>query len=52
MVRYHILLSLRELGRPAEFLDGQLKRLDKLIAPPVTPRALPSRDACGCSQDC
>jgi transposase len=39
MVRYHTLLSLRELGRRAEFLDGQLQRLDELIVPLVTDRA-------------
>ena len=39
MVRYHTLLSLRELGRRAEFLDGQLQRLDELIIPLVTARA-------------
>jgi hypothetical protein len=31
MVRYHTLLSLRELGRRAEFLNVQLERLDELI---------------------
>src|SRR5262252_6877917 len=39
MVRYHTLLSLRELGRRAEFLDGQLQRRDALIIPLVTARA-------------
>jgi transposase len=39
MVRYHTLLSLRELGRRAQFLDGQLERLDELIVPLVTARA-------------
>jgi transposase len=39
MIRYHTLLSLRELGRRAEFLDGQLARLDELIVPLVTARA-------------
>jgi transposase len=39
MVRYHTLLSLRELGRRAQFLDGQLARLDQLIVPLVTARA-------------
>src|SRR5262252_5214562 len=29
MVRYHSLLSLRERGRRAQFLDGQLERLDE-----------------------
>ena len=39
MVRYHTLLSLRELGRRAQFLDDQLARLDELIVPLVTARA-------------
>jgi transposase len=39
MVRYHTLLSLRELGRRVQFLDGQLQRLDALIVPLVTARA-------------
>jgi len=39
MVRYHSLLSLRELGRRAQFLDGQLERLDELIVALVTARA-------------
>jgi transposase len=39
MVRYHTLLSLRELGRRAQFLEGQLERLDELITPLVTARA-------------
>jgi transposase len=39
MVRYHTLLSLRELGRRAEFLGGQLQRLAELIVPLVTARA-------------
>jgi hypothetical protein len=38
MVRYHTLLSLRELGRRAQFLDGQLQRLDEFIVPLVTAR--------------
>ena len=38
MIRYHTLLSLRELGRRAEFLNGQLERLDALIVPLVTAR--------------
>ena len=36
MVRYHTLLSLRELGRRAQYLDGQLARLGQLITPLVT----------------
>jgi transposase len=39
MIRYHTLLSLRELGRRAAFPDGQLQRLDALIVPLVTARA-------------
>jgi transposase len=39
MVRYHTLLSLREFGRRAQFLDQQLDRLDELIVPLVTDRA-------------
>ena len=39
MVRYHTLLSLRELGRRAQYLDDQLTRLDQLIVPLVTARA-------------
>jgi transposase len=39
MIRYHTLLSLRELGRRVEFLDGQVQRLDQLIVPLVTARA-------------
>ena len=39
MVRYHTLLSLRELGRRAQFVDGQLARLDEFIVPLVTARA-------------
>jgi transposase len=39
MVRYHTLLSLRELGRRAQYLDAQLTRLDQLIVPLVTARA-------------
>jgi hypothetical protein len=41
MVRCHTLLSLRELGRRAEFLNAQLERLDELIVPLVTARAPP-----------
>ena len=39
MVGYHTLLSLRELGRRAQYLDDQLERLDDLITPLVTARA-------------
>jgi transposase len=39
MIRYHTLLSLRELGRRAHFPDAQLDRLDELIVPLVTARA-------------
>ncbi len=39
VIRYHTLLSLRELGRRAQFLDQQLDRLDELIVPLVTARA-------------
>src|SRR5215471_17624843 len=39
MVRYHTLLSLRELGRRAQFPGAQLARLDALIVPLVTARA-------------
>jgi transposase len=36
---YAIRVALRELGRRAEFLDGQMERLDELIIPLVTARA-------------
>src|SRR5271166_5954003 len=36
---YATRMALRELGRRAEFLDGQLERLDELIVPLVTGRA-------------
>ena len=36
---YAVRVALRELGRRAEFLDGQLERLDELIVPLVTARA-------------
>jgi transposase len=39
MVRYHTLLSLRELGRRAEFPGGQFDRLDEFIVSLVTARA-------------
>ena len=38
-VGYATRTALRELGRRAEFLDGQLARLDALIVPLVTARA-------------
>jgi hypothetical protein len=39
MVGYHTLLSLREPGRRAQFLQDQLAGLDELIVPLVTARA-------------
>ena len=39
VVGYATRIALRELGRRAEFLDGQLGRLDELIAPLVAARA-------------
>jgi transposase len=36
---YATRIALRELGRRAEFLDGQLERLDELIVPLVAARA-------------
>ena len=39
VVAYATRIALRELGRRAEFLDGQLERLDELIVPLVTARA-------------
>jgi transposase len=36
---YATRIALRELGRRAEFLDGQLERLDELIVPLVSTRA-------------
>jgi transposase len=38
-VGYATRIALRELGRRAQFLDGQLQRLDELIVPLVTARA-------------
>ena len=38
-VGYATRIALRELGRRAQFLDGQLTRLDELIVPLVTARA-------------
>ncbi len=38
-VGYATQIALRELGPRAEFLDGQLARLDELIVPMVTSRA-------------
>src|SRR5215468_11005049 len=39
LVRYDTLLALRELGRRAQYLEGQRARLDELITPLVTARA-------------
>jgi transposase len=39
VVGYAVRIALRELGRRAEFLDGQLECLDELIVPLVTARA-------------
>ena len=39
LVGYATRTALRELGRRAEFLDGQISRLDELIVPLVTARA-------------
>ena len=39
VVGYAVRVALRELGRRAEFLDGQLDRLDELIVPLVTAHA-------------
>ena len=39
VVGYHTRIALRELGRRAEFLDGQIERLDELIVPLVTGHA-------------
>ena len=39
VVGYATRVAVRELGRRAEFLDGQLERLDELIIPLVTARA-------------
>jgi transposase len=39
VVGYATRIALRELGRRAEFLDGQLDRLDELMVPLVTARA-------------
>ena len=39
VVGYAVRVALRELGRRAEFLDGQLQRLDELIVPLVTAHA-------------
>ena len=47
MVGYATRVALRELGRRAQFLDGQLERLDELIAPLVTARAPGLLAICG-----
>jgi transposase len=39
VVGYPTRIALRELGRRAQFLDGQLERLDELLVPLVTARA-------------
>ena len=39
VVEHAVRIALRELGRRAEFLDGQLECLDELIVPLVTTRA-------------
>src|SRR5260221_4967888 len=39
VVGYHTRIALRELGRRAEFLDGQIAGLDALIVPLVTGHA-------------
>jgi transposase len=39
VVGYATRIALRELGQRAQFLDGQLQRLDELIVPLVTARA-------------
>jgi len=41
-VGYATRVSFRELGRRGQFLDGQLERLDELIAPLVTARSRPA----------
>lgn len=43
VVGYATRIALRELGRRAEFLGGQLDRLDELMVPLVTARAPRSR---------
>ena len=48
VVGYATRIALRELGRRAEFLDGQLERLDELIVPLVDrPRPRPARPVRG-----
>ena len=47
VVGYATRVALRELGRRAQFLDGQLERLDELIAPLVTARAPGLLAICG-----
>src|SRR6202035_2306806 len=42
---YAVRVALRELGRRARFLDGQLQRLDELIVPLVAARAPGPRTA-------
>jgi transposase len=47
VVGYATRVALRELGRRAEFLDGQLEHLDELIVPLVTARAPGLLALCG-----
>ncbi len=49
---YATRIALRELGRRAEFLDGQLERLDELIVPLVTARAPGLLGLYGVGPDC
>ena len=46
-VGYATRIALRELGRRAEFLDGQLERLDELIGPLAAARAPSLLALCG-----
>ena len=48
-VGYATRIALRELGRRAEFLDGQLGRLDELIVPARRPPAPPACSPCTAS---
>jgi transposase len=51
VVGYATRITLRELGRRAEFLDAQLGRLDELIVPLVTVRAPGLLSLCGIGPD-